>query len=512
MVLAVVFPARYPQGGRKVLLYSLIPVEPPIDGAFARHGPDIFSTNSAHLSDLLGGLILLDNLRRRTLLRMLPQSRLLPVLCSILSLMAAVGMLLLLPTPGIPPAAESVANREQTASDEYVEAVSGNSLRQRLGHLTNLGVPAWHERGQRGQGLRVAVLDSGFRGYKAHLWRSLTPDVRVRSFRHDGNLEARDSQHGILCGEVVHAVAPEADLLFANWEPDTPCQFLEAVRWARGEGARIISCSVIMPDWSDCEGGGPVHRSLAELLGDGSRPEDGLFFACAGNTAERHWCGSFQDDGSGAHQWLTGHADNEVTPWGRERVSVEVCWQGEADYELLILDGAGKEVVRSSPVKESPRSCAVARFLPRPAQSYKVQLRRATAPVGRFHLVVLGGTLRHATAAGSLPFPADGSEVLTVGAVDEQGRRLPYSSCGPNSPRPKPDLVAPVPFPSLWRSRPFAGTSAAAPQAAGIAALLWSRYPSWTAQQVKEALCQSANDLNTPGHDFETGHGQVRLP
>ena len=29
----------------------------------------------------------------------------------------------------------------------------------------------------------------------------------------------------------------------------------------------------------------------------------------------------------------------------------------------------------------------------------------------------------------------------------------------------KPDLVATVPFPSGWRTRPFSGTSAAAPQA-----------------------------------------------
>src|SRR6266542_176992 len=83
-------------------------------------------------------------------------------------------------------------------------------------------------------------------------------EATVRSFRNDGNLEARDSQHGILCAEVLHALAPEAELLLANWEPDRPDRFLDAVRWAKEQGAKIISCSLIMPSWSDGEGGGAV--------------------------------------------------------------------------------------------------------------------------------------------------------------------------------------------------------------------------------------------------------------
>src|SRR5436190_636996 len=80
---------------------------------------------------------------------------------------------------------------------------------------------------------------------------------------------ARDSQHGILCAEVVHALAPDAELLLANWEPDSPERFLDAVRWARQQGARVVTCSVIMPSWSDGEGGGPVHDALTKILGAG---------------------------------------------------------------------------------------------------------------------------------------------------------------------------------------------------------------------------------------------------
>src|SRR4029078_4500609 len=97
---------------------------------------------------------------------------------------------------------------------------------------------AWHGAGHRGEGVKVAVLDTGFRGYRNALGQVLPAQVRVRSCRKDGRLEARDSQHGVLCAEVIHHLAPEAELLFANWEPETPTAFLDAVRWARGAGAR----------------------------------------------------------------------------------------------------------------------------------------------------------------------------------------------------------------------------------------------------------------------------------
>src|SRR5207249_3295930 len=98
------------------------------------------------------------------------------------------------------------------------------------------------------------------------------------------------------------------------------------------------------------------------------------------------------------------------------------------------------------------------------------------------------------------------------GAVTADGRRCAYSACGPNSARPKPDLVAPVPFASQWRAKSFAGTSAATPQAAALAAVLWGRNPDWTADRVRGTLQTAARDLGAAGHDSETGYGLVRLP
>jgi subtilisin family serine protease len=413
----------------------------------------------------------------------------------------------------VQPLHTGVGTTSAATPDSFVpyDGASLGNLRTRI--IEQLGVAAWHEAGYRGRGVKIAVLDTGFQGYRQHLGRCLPAAVTVHSFRHDGNLEARDSQHGILCAEVVHTLAPDAELLLANWEPDEPDSFLAAVRWAREQGARAISCSVIMPTWSDCEGHGNVHLGLTRLLGTGDETGDPLCFASAGNTAERHWCGTFQDDGHGRHEWTPGDTDNVVKPWGTEGVSIEACWRPGACYEVSVQDAVSDhEIARSVPCLGADRCCAVAQFQPQEGRVYRVRLRLVRGVPGSFHLVALGGGLAYTTRRGSIAFPADGPEVIAVGSVNQNGRRSAYSSCGPNSEAPKPDFVATVPFPSAWRARPFAGTSAAAPQAAALAALLWCRHPDWSAHQVRDTLRDAVRRLGSGEHDCETGYGCIQLP
>lgn len=414
-------------------------------------------------------------------------------------------LLLLAFLPACTPQAPNSASVEQAAFD-------GAPALERKAHLAGLEVPRWHQAEARGQKVKIAVLDSGFRDYRQFLGKGLPTQVTARSFRRDRNLEARDSQHGILCAEVLHAVAPQAEILLANWEPDSPQSFLDAVRWARGEGAKILSCSLIMPSWSDGEGGGDVHRGLAPLL------EGVLFFASAGNTAQRHWSGAFTPDDNGWHCWRDRAIDNTLVPWGKERVAVELYGPTESAFEVSIWNRESRQAINRAVLqvdgtKKAGR--AVVRFEPEAGVAYQVRIRCLDAEPTRpetFHLVVLGGSLECATAKGSIPFPGDGEHVLAVGAVDAENRRTYYSSCGPNSTIPKPDFVATVPFPSLCRERPFAGTSAAAPQAAGLAAVLWSSRPDATASQITRTLRESALDLGPAGHDWETGYGLIRLP
>jgi subtilisin family serine protease len=450
---------------------------------------------------------------------------------SFLAVLLSVGCLTLFPlTRGAVSSPAAWADDERTSTPDAQIIGEASAPPRRAELLERLGVPAWQARGWRGQGLKIAVLDSGFQGYRAHLGTTLPANVKVRSFRFDGNLEAKDSQHGILCAEVIHTLAPEAELLLANWEPERPHQFLAAVRWAREEGARILSCSIIMPTWSDCAGHGRIHEELARLLGPCDRSGDALFFASAGNTALRHWSGPFEDDGAGHHVWRGSdgflYRENAVRPWGGERVSVELCCPAGAVFEVIVRDATVQQIVGCSRSTEAGGfGCGVVAFAPAAGHDYRVRVRRLAAPLphspaGRgargggqdFHLVVLGGGLRYSSPAGSIAFPGDGAEVVAVGAVDAVGRRLAYSSCGSTRGGVKPDLVARVPFPSGWRARPFAGTSAAAPQASALAALLWSRHTDWNAEQVRAALRNAARPCSEKSPTWETGHGLLRLP
>ncbi len=409
-------------------------------------------------------------------------------------------------TPRTPPG----VSVEQT----HEAAPSETPTLERRQHLTNLGALRWHQDARRGKGVKIAVLDSGFRNYRQFLGKGIPASVKTQSFRLDGNLEARDSQHGILCAEVLHAIAPEADILLVNWEPDNAQTFLDAVRWAKEQGAKILTCSLIMPSWSDGEGGGEVHRALTELLAGRV-----LFFASAGNTAQRHWCGMYSPNDDGWHQWRENTAVNTLTPWGKERVAVEFYGPTHGAFELAIHHGAtGALIGRSKLHVDATKTCGrmVVRFDPEAGATYQIRVRCIDKPsaarMESFHLVALGASLEIATRPGSIPFPGDGAEVQAVGAVDGEGRRVFYSSCGPNSKEPKPDFVAAVPFPSVLRERPFTGTSAAAPQAAALAALVWASQPNAPALEVTRRLREGALDLGPPGHDHETGYGLIRLP
>jgi subtilisin family serine protease len=370
-----------------------------------------------------------------------------------------------------------------------------------------LGVSDWHAAGWRGQGIKVAVLDSGFRGYRKLLGQVLPWRITGQSFRTDRNLEGKDSQHGILCGEVIHTLAPKAEVLMANWEPDQPEAFLRAMRWAREQGARIISCSVIMPGWSDGRGGGQWHPRLAEALGVGTANEC-LLFACAGNIAQRHWAGPAKANAQGYQLWSTGQMDNPLSPWDDRPVTIEVVTADPRTVTAQVWDTTRQRVVGNF---SRARDHVAVRFHPDTDHHYVLRLKHERPSAGPIRVVALGAGLEQHTAEGSIAFPADGAAVIAVGAVDAQGHRAAYSAGGQVGPLPKPDFVASVPFPSRWREQPFGGTSAAAPQAAALAAVLWSKHPTWTAGQIRAALQKSSTDLNTPGHDWQTGYGLLHL-
>ncbi len=57
---------------------------------------------------------------------------------------------------------------------------------------------------------------------------------------------------------------------------------------------------------------------------------------------------------------------------------------------------------------------------------------------------------------------------------------------------------------------PLSGTSMATPHVSGVAALVWSHFPTQTAEAIRSALTASALDLGEPGKDEKYGYGLVQ--
>lgn len=129
-------------------------------------------------------------------------------------------------------------------------------------------------------------------------------------------------------------------------------------------------------------------------------------------------------------------------------------------------------------------------------------------------------------------YPATVNGVITVGAIDRNGSIWNYSSRGPEM-----DLVAPsgglgTQIPPAFcvdlggdvattdregilgydpgdYTEHFGGTSAAAPQVSGVAALMLSVNPGLTETEVRAILQNTANEMGPIGFDNTYGYGRV---
>ncbi len=133
-------------------------------------------------------------------------------------------------------------------------------------------------------------------------------------------------------------------------------------------------------------------------------------------------------------------------------------------------------------------------------------------PSGNCHASGIGPA-RSIHAANSL------EEVITIAAVNSRHERIGYSSQGPGMfATQKPDLAAYSHFfgnygpgrPAGTDHQPFDnGTSAAAPVAAGVGALLLSAFPDLDPAQLRDALIAGATRVDAAPWGPDYGHGIV---
>lgn len=369
------------------------------------------------------------------------------------------------------------------------------------------GVEAAHEAGVTGENVSVGVVDvTGFDPDHPALrdrvvaTRAFAPRESIRN----GGQHA----HGTAAASLVTNVAPDASLYLASF--DSAAQYEAAMAWFRAESVDVVVAPVSFYGTTG-DGSARVARVAERTATDGT-----VVVAPVGNLAGGHWHGRYDEvtDGKlrfegGTRNYLRGNGSRDLTVW--------LSWDRTAadeDYtaELYRTNGSTARLVAQSRPYEAdgvPNERISARLA---GGTYFVVVRGPENATGTsLRLASPTHTLQYRNASGSVVAPATAESVLAVGASDAAtGAAEPFSSRGPTADgRRGVDVVAPDGFRAANHPEGFVGSSAAAPYAAGVAALALDANPDLDARTVARLLRESATDVGEPGPDFATGHGRV---
>ena len=380
---------------------------------------------------------------------------------------------------------------------------------------------AWHAKGFTGKGVRIAVIDGGFRGLSE---RQAAGDLPANVVTNDfcGGNFATEDDHGTAVAEIVHETAPDAQLYALC--VDSEVGLAAAVDFARSQGVDVINHSMGWAGPWRGDGSGPIGAIVASAKASGI-----LWVNSAGNEGASHWSGTYSPGPGKMHVWAEGDQGNTfVLPSG-----VEVCgflrWEewpaGVSDFDLglflsgvnVLLAASAGDQTGSQPPFEGvcyEQSTGVDLMVFWAIGGYRV----TTSP--RLDLQSWSPDLQYWTAEGSIADPASSPAALAVGAICWQSRQLEYySSQGPTiDGRMKPELVGHDSVSGstygAFSSCPsaFAGTSASSPEVAGTAALVKQAFPAYGPDQLQQYLRAAALDLGAPGADNATGAGELRMP
>ena len=376
-----------------------------------------------------------------------------------------------------------------------------------------------------GTGVKVAIIDLGFNGYAAKLGSELP--ASVTAVDDCGGTLASGTAHGTAVAEIVHEVAPGAQLYLICIDNEVDLAAAEA--YAKANGIRIVNHSVAWFNAGRGDGSVGFPGSPDATVAD-ARANGILWINAAGNEAQTHWSGTFADDGAGFNSFNGAASLDQVVIAGGQQACFDLKWDAwpttTVDYNLGIYSLSGAPTLVASSVNDQaagnlPPTEEACYTNPGATATFGIGIHRFSAASSpRLDLFTVNtGPLQFQTAAGSIVEPASSPNAMAVGAVCWNGFGLqPYSSQGPTiDGRTKPDIsgydavTSSVYGASTGCDSGFGGTSAAAPNVAGIAALLLQRTPGLTPDQLQNSLETQVVDLGAAGKDNSFGAGRLAL-
>src|SRR5262245_2013258 len=404
--------------------------------------------------------------------------------------------------------------------------------------------------GVSGTGVKIGVLsDSVDFLAQSIATGNLPPDVTVLP----GQSGVPGSGEGTAMLEIVHDMAPGAKLFFATAFNGIE-SFADNIRALRAAGCDIIVDDIIYFAES------PFHDDIVSTAVNEVTADGALYFSSAGNEGNFNdgtsgcWEGDFKNSrttlpslpGGTLHDFGSGVISNFVEIGG---LVTTLHWSDPLgasgnDYDFFIMNNTLTTVLDASTEVQdgdddpfeitfgAPGGSRILIFKADGAERRAINLLNFLGELG----IATSGAIRgHAAAKAAFAVAAvdvalAGNGSFTGGPTNpvelfstDGNRRVFYNSDGsPITPgkllfsnnggevRKKPDLTA---ADGVATSVPgfgtFFGTSAAAPHAAGIAALLKSAKPRLAPNRIRRALTRTALDIEAVGVDRDSGAGIV---
>ncbi|HEV3359939.1 MAG TPA: ricin-type beta-trefoil lectin domain protein [Pseudonocardiaceae bacterium] len=400
------------------------------------------------------------------------------------------------------------------------------------------GADAWTAAGgKQGDGVKVGIIDPGFGGLAdAQAVGALPTGSTLTTNTATCADGGQSTSHGTSIAEIVHAMAPNAQLYLAC--AGTSMEFGPAATWLQQQGVQVITAALGFLTSGRGDGTG-VPGSPADVVRTLSQAGI-LWSISAGNLAMEHYNGTATTaaDGFVTYAGLPNEA-NQFNLSPGVTATVGLRWDAwpttNQEFDLYIstsptppksptdpgvvfasnnqqkAPGGGDPTVETTVT--NPVSGAVT--------SYYVYIKNVNATqTDRLDLFVNGtcnstnancNDLQFRTTGGSITEPATSPYAMAVGAAKAGPDSLEsFSGQGPTiDGRMKPDIIGYDGVTTAeWPNGSFGGTSAGAANVAGAAALLKSQFPTLDAVRLRSELIARVN----PAHsDNAWGNGGLYL-